>query len=374
VSATGPTPIDLKVAELVRRHGPLPFSTVMDLALYDADHGFYASGGSAGRRGDFITSPEVGPLFGAVVARALDTWWDELGRPAPYVVVEGGAGVGTLALAVLAAAPRCAPALRYVMVERSAGLQARHGEHLALAEAATALGIDGAHDGPVVVSLSDLPAGPHTGVVIANELLDNLAFDLVVRTADGWGEVRVGADDSGGLHRHVVPAGERLATAVLTVAPDVEVGTVLPVQAEAAAWVGDALEMVERGRVVVVDYAVRGTAELADRPADGWLRSFRGHERVGDPLVELGTADITADVCLDQIEHGAGSATSIMAQAEWLRSHGIDELVEEGRQGWAEGAGVGDLAALKARSRVREADALLDPDGLGGFLVAEWVV
>jgi len=370
VAGAGPTPLDLKVAELVRRHGPLPFSTVMDLALYDPKHGFYASGGSAGRRGDFITSPEVGPLFGAVVARALDTWWEELGCPDPYVVVEGGAGVGTLALAVLAAAPRCAPALRYVMVERSAVLRTRSGEHLALAEASTALGVDG----PVVVSLSELPAGPHTGLVIANELLDNLAFDLVVRTADGWGEVRVGADESGALNRHVVPAGERLASAGLTVASDVEVGTVLPIQMQAADWVADALDVVDSGRVVAIDYAVRRTVELADRGAEGWLRTFRGHERVGDSLVELGTADITADVCLDQIEHVVGPAASILTQADWLRGHGIEELVEEGRRTWEGSAAVGDLAALKARSRVREAEALLDPDGLGAFLVAEWLV
>ena len=77
------------------------------------------AGGRAGRRGDFITSAEVGPLFGAVVARALDAWWDELGSPDPFVVVDAGAGVGTLARAVLAAGPACAAALRYVLVERS---------------------------------------------------------------------------------------------------------------------------------------------------------------------------------------------------------------------------------------------------------------
>ena len=60
--------------------------------------------GRAGRAGgDFLTSPEVGPLFGAVLARALDGWWEELGRPRPFVVAEAGAGPGTLARAVLAA-------------------------------------------------------------------------------------------------------------------------------------------------------------------------------------------------------------------------------------------------------------------------------
>ena len=75
--------------------------------LYDPDAGFYGVGGGAGRSRDFLTSPEVGPLFGAVMARAIDSWWDELGRPDPFVVIEGGAGTGALAEAVLGAGPRC---------------------------------------------------------------------------------------------------------------------------------------------------------------------------------------------------------------------------------------------------------------------------
>ena len=73
---------------------PWPYDEVVEALLYDPDHGFYGAGrGRAGRvGGDFLTSPEVGPLFGAVLARMLDDWWEELGRPHPYVVAEAGAG------------------------------------------------------------------------------------------------------------------------------------------------------------------------------------------------------------------------------------------------------------------------------------------
>ena len=79
----------------------------MDLALY-GEAGFYmrADGGSAGRRGDFITSPEVGPLFGAVLGRYLDAEWERIGRPDPFTVIDAGAGPGTLARTVLAAPAR----------------------------------------------------------------------------------------------------------------------------------------------------------------------------------------------------------------------------------------------------------------------------
>src|SRR6476660_2153777 len=96
----------------------------MRVALYGED-GFYNSGGRAGRRGGhFLTSPEVGPLFGAVLARAIDGWWRQLGQPDDFTIVEAGAGPGTLARTILAAKPECSP--RYVAVEISAAQRASH--------------------------------------------------------------------------------------------------------------------------------------------------------------------------------------------------------------------------------------------------------
>jgi SAM-dependent MidA family methyltransferase len=368
-----PTPVARRLAERVDRHGPRPFSEVVELALYDPELGFYAAGGAAGRRGDFLTSPEVGPLFGAVVARALDGWWAELGEPDPFVVVEVGAGAGTLARSVLAARPRCGPALRYVLVERSAALRVRQRAHLPIVEPATALGAPGGHDGPVTTSLGELPSDPLVGVVIANELLDNLAFDLVVRTGDGWAERRVDVDPAGGPTWVDVPADEPSASLAHRLVPDAPVGAVVPLQRAAAEWARSATATVARGRIVVLDYAVARTTELARRPVGEWLRTYRGHERAGDPLDGLGLADVTVEVCVDQLERAAGPATAQRAQAEFLRSWGIDELVAAGRAEWGARAAVGDLAALRARSRVREAEALLDPDGLGAFRVVEWV-
>jgi SAM-dependent MidA family methyltransferase len=355
------------------RLGPQPFSAFMSWALYDAHQGFYATGGSAGRRGDFLTSPEVGPLFGAVLARTIDGWWRAMGEPDPFVVVEAGAGPGTLARAVLATPPACATALRYILVERAAAQRARHHEHLPIDPAAFAFGPEDddsplpqpARRGPIVVSLAELPrlAGPC--VVLANELLDNLPFDVWERGAGGWSEVLVDAD----LREVVVPSEPPDWLAALGAPP----GARVPVQGAARRWVSDAQQAArtaEGGRVVTFDYCTT-TAALAARPAKGpqsWLRTFRGHGRGDEPLEVPGTQDVTSEVCLDQLPPPSSTAT----QASWLRANGIDELVEEGRRAWHERAGVGDLAAVRMRSRVTEADALLDPDGLGGFTVVEW--
>ena len=370
-----------RIAQRIARHGPIPFSAFMEAALYDEVDGFYAAGGHAGRRGDFLTSVEVGPLFGAVVATALDTWWDDLARPDPFVVVDAGAGPGTLARTLLAAQPRCAPALRLVLVERSAAQRARHVEGLPLVPAAEAFaGVDDdehddGHDlagsstwqtgrGPLVVSLAELPVGPFTGVVIANELLDNLAFDVLVWDGS-WRTTLVTADVDGRLGEITVPASRVPADLPI----DVPLGARVPIAADAHHWVEDVLGRLQRGRLVAFDYTA-ASADLARRPWRDWLRTYRANERGVHPLREPGTQDITADVPLDQLP----AASRVSTQAEWLVEHGIDGLVEEGRRTWIERAGIADLAAMKARSRIREADALLDPRGLGSFTVAEWIV
>ncbi|MDP9386793.1 MAG: SAM-dependent methyltransferase [Actinomycetota bacterium] len=367
--------------ERISRRGPLSFAEYVELALYDAATGFFGRGGGAGREGHFLTSPEVGPLFAAVVARAVDRWWEELGRPDPFVVIEAGAGRGTLAGGVLAARPACAPALRYVLVERSEALRARQCERLALESPAGVLGPVGGDDdgdpspqpgaGPMVTSLADLPAAPVTGVVLANELLDNLPFSLLERSAEGWGEVRVGLE-GGRLVEMLVPAPPALAAEADRLAPAAPAGGRVPLQREASRWLRRALSRVERGCVVVIDYA-DVTASLARRPWTEWVRTYVAHARGAHPLDRAGEQDVTCEVAVDQLAR-VRRPDRDRSQAEFLADHGIAELVGEARQAWHARAAAPDLEALRHRSRVAEASALTDPAGLGGFRVLEWDV
>lgn len=366
------TPVEAAVRAAIARRGPLPFEEVVDLALYHPEGGFYAVAGHAGRDGDFLTSPEVGPLFGAVVARALDAWWRAAGEPHPFVVVEAGAGPGSLARSVLAARPVCSGSLRYVLVERSAAQRARHAERFSLESAVAAFVADpevgddddpspSSPDGPIVISRPDLPRLSGPAVVLANELLDNLPFGLLERRADGWAEVRVDATPAGLVERLVpLPAGPAV------VGP---VGARVPRQRAAADWLRDARALAGRGgRVVAVDYAST-TEEMATRPWTEWVRTYRRHARGAGVLEALGEQDITCEVAVDQL---GVAPTADRSQADWLSAHGIGELVDAARQAWRDGAAVGDLAAIRARSTVSEGEALRDPSGLGAFRVLEW--
>lgn len=347
----------------IERHGPIGFDEYVAHALYTPDLGFYRATRGAGRRRDFLTSPEVGPLFGAVVARALDRWWDELGRPDPFWVVEAGAGPGTLARTVLASAPACSAALRLVLVEVGEGQRASHPRH------------------PQVVSRSDLPDRAELGdgpvVVIANELLDNLPFGLVEKTPTGWVEVAVDVVSEPGEAPFIWASRPLDAARVRwcddRAGPGAPVGGRMPVQVDASEWLARALALVGRppaGRVVLFDYTST-SRDMARRPWREWVRTYAGHGRSGDPLDDPGSCDVTVEVAVDQLAL-VRPADRVRSQAEFLVDHGIDLLVAEGRRRWEELGMGGGLAAIEGRSRVGEAAALTDPAGLGGFTVLEW--
>jgi SAM-dependent MidA family methyltransferase len=237
-----------------------------------------------------------------------------------------------------------APGVAYVAVEVAAGQRALHPNG--------------------VESRATLPDPPLTGVIVANELLDNLPFRLLV--FDGaWREAHVQVA-SGRLVEVLLPPTD-LPSGLPARAP---LGARVPWQQAAAAWVDDARSRLVGGCLVAFDYVTSSTAELAALPWRQWLRTYREHQRGDHYLAGPGTQDITAQVACDQLP----APTSIELQADFLRRWGIDELIEEGRRAWEAAAARPDLAAMAMRSRISEGRALTDPSGLGGFHVLTWRV
>lgn len=359
---------------------PLRFDAFMELALYHPD-GFYGRDGSyessgpsrgPGRLGDFITSPELGPLYGAVLARALDRWWVDMGSPEQFVVAEVGAGPGSLAAAVAAAHPQCAPALRYVMVDRVPSWRRHQARRLAsdgltLEDPRQVFGA-GPGGGPLFASTTEVPAGPMVGVILANELLDNLPVRILCRGESGWEELYRGVDG----REVLIPADPDTSARAAALAPAAPVGGRLAICDAASDWLAQALGILEWGRLVVVDYTDT-TAAMAARPWRDWLRTYRSHGPGGDPLADVGTQDITCEVAGDQLA-AVRAPDLVRTQAEFLAHHGIGALVEEAAARWRAEAASPSLSSLAARSRLGEADALCDPGGMGSFTVMEWTL
>jgi len=321
----------------------ISFEKFMELSLY-SENGFYNTTGKAGRRGDFITSSETGPLFGAVVAQAIDTRWHELDCPEKLTIVEVGAGPGTLARSVLKANLKCRHAISYVAVETSLTQRNLH---------------------PIeVISQAHMPTERFVGMIIANELVDNLPFRLFVFDSQ-WQEAFVIERD--GKYLEVLQTVDDIPAWLPQNPP---LGTRLPVQQQAQKWLASSLQILEHGSLIIFDYCM--TTEVAlMKPWRDWLRTYRQHELGAHYLSQPGEQDITSHVMIDQLAM-ISEPTRVSRQSDWLIKHGLNSLVDEGRSYWQAHVAKPDLQAMLMRSRVAESESLCALDGLGNFTVLEW--
>lgn len=301
--------------------GSLSFAEFMQLALYAPGLGYYMAGArKIGAAGDFVTAPEVSPLFGRVLARQCAAVLRQLPE---RNVLELGAGSGALAVQLLGAlAERGPEPARYAILEVSPDLRERQ-ERLIRAELP---GI-----GARVEWLAELPER-FDGVVIANEVADSLPVE---RFQKAGGEV---------LQYRVMVQGEGFAWCLDT-APDfltkavrhVEetLGAPLPdgytseVSTGLSHWIHDIAMRVGRGFVFLFDYGLSRREYYAADRRDGWLRCHFRHRAHDNPLIYPGIQDLTAWVDFTTVAEAASAAgmdvAGFVAQAQFLMNGGLDD-------------------------------------------------
>jgi SAM-dependent MidA family methyltransferase len=338
--------------------GPITFARFMERALYEPDHGYYrrpAAGPGFG--GDFVTAPELHPIFGAAMARLLEQAWEAIDRPDPFTVTEAGAGSGALAAGLLtglrdAGSPMLA-AIRYRPVEREAARLSDLERRLAEDGLAGHL-VDGAAPEECV----------EVGAVIANEVLDALPVHRVIGRPDGIRELFVGVDDERFAWREGAPTTPDLAARLGAEGIALADGQVTEVCLAIDGWLAGATAHLERGPVVLVDYGDEPAALHSTARPDGTLRAFARHAVGGDALRHVGRQDITATVDLAAVRAAASHAgldpVGETTQAELLAAAGDLASASMRRPG----ATIED--ALLLRSALMR---LLDPRGMGGFRV-----
>jgi len=351
-----------RIADEIRRSGPMPFARFMHRALYELEHGYYeAAAAGPGRTGDFLTAPESHPIFGWTLARQLEEVWERLGRPQRFVVREHGAGTGALAVGILDGLRRSGsallPAIRYQAIDvarpRLEGFAARLGE----------AGFE-AHLEP--------PDGrPAPGAVLANELLDALPVHLVEGSAEGLMERFVALDaapsDPENPFAFVLgpPSASGLAARLANDGIELEPGQRAEICLDLDAWLDRAAAPLERGLVLLIDYGAPAD-ELYTADRGSTLRAYHRHRVHADPLVAIGRQDLTAHVDLTAVERaatGAGlSSLGRTRQAELLAALGIGDLLV----GLQSNLGTTLEAYLDAKSAVVR---MLDPRATGAFAV-----
>lgn len=319
-----------RVADFIRARisdagGSVSFAEYMQHSLYAAGLGYYAAGSiKFGAQGDFVTAPEVSSIFGHVLARQCA---EVLSEVSDGSILEYGAGSGKLARDVLKALERLdALPERYEILEVSGDLQQRQAEFLRA-------------DIPALLSrISWIQAPPenHTGVIIANEVLDALPVERFIRTATGVEQLRVVTDGKTfGLIQS--PAPENLSNAVLTI--EEELGEGLPagyvseISLGLPGWVSTLADSLKRGLVFLFDYGVTRREYYAHERSGGWLRCHFRHHVHDDPLILTGIQDLTAWVDFNAVAEAAANAgldvAGYSAQAQFLLGGGLDVEMRE---------------------------------------------
>lgn len=313
-------------SEIAAADGALPFDRFMEIALYAPGLGYYVNDRRKfGEAGDFVTAPEVSPLFSRCVARQVAQCLQGLGGGR---VLEIGGGTGRMAADILRELEAIGDLPeRYCILELSPTLQQVQRETL---EAAAPHLMDR------VAWLQGLPVRGFSGVLLGNELLDAMPVHRFRRHAGGWQELAVGGDDTGlyDVWRGVKSPGLEAALDALWPDPGtVPEGYSSELNMRLAPWLRAMAATMTRGYLLLIDYGYTQREYYHPERCQGTLLCHFRHRAYADPYLLPGLQDITANVDFSALAHAAAAAGFSLAgyttQAHFLIDSGLQELLQD---------------------------------------------
>ncbi|MFC1688814.1 class I SAM-dependent methyltransferase [Pseudomonadota bacterium] len=330
-----------RIRKKVDDDGLMPFSTFMEMALYEPGLGYYSAGlHKLGPSGDFITSPELGSLFASCLARQVSQTADELGD---YEILEIGAGTGRLAADLLNSLPATQPPSRYLILERSADLRAVQRQQIA--ETTELL--------ERVTWLDEPPEQAWQGVILANEVLDALAVERFRQGENGAEQLCV---KPGGnrLSWESRPAPAELKQAIAHVVSDTgrefQTGYRSEINLRLAPWLQTVTSAMQRGLALFIDYGYPRKEYYLPERSDGTLMCHYRHRAHDDVFFWPGLQDITAWVDFTALAEAADECDleveGYSSQTLFLLGCGLDVLLSNHAENSADGG-----AALSAQAR-----------------------
>ena len=337
----------------------IPFAEFMELALFWPQGGYYRGSDPIGAQGDYYTSSQVHPAFGALLAVQLFQMWQLLGQPEPFTVAEMGAGNGLLCREIAAYSlhlpPSFARSLRYVCLDLRASVGFER----------NVPGIDRI-GGLARVTASGIPLRDVRGCVLSNEFLDALPVHQVVCQQGKLREVFVTLKDGELATELGEPSTPKLAARLQDLGVELTEGQTAEVNLELDGWAEQVAAALKAGFVLTIDYG-HPAAELysPDRRHRGTLTTFYHHTQTDAPFRHVGKQDMTAQVDFTSVVE-AGRRRGLeplgfIPQGQFLASLGLQDLERR-------------LASLGLPQRVTQANRagmldLVRPGGLGDFKV-----
>ncbi len=314
--------------------GKITFADYMNLALYAPGLGYYSAGlKKFGKQGDFVTAPEISPLFSQCLALQCIQIMKQTQQ---QVLLEIGAGSGIMAIELILELEKQAQLPeQYLILELSADLRERQQQ---------AIQTRIPHLSDRFLWLDRLPDKPFNGIIIANELLDAMPVHLLKLKSDNVFERYVSVDESGQfIWLDSAPENTRLQKiadeikslhqeyAHLNDKPGGSYTT--EVNLQAIDWIKTIAELLGSGAILLVDYGYTAREYYHPQRSMGTLMCHYQHHRHDDPFYLPGLQDITAHVNFSSIAHAAtGSGLSVCGfttQAHFLMSGGLVELTKD---------------------------------------------
>ena len=295
----------------IRAEGPITVAAFMEEALLHPTKGYYTSRSPLGRKGDFVTAPEISQMFGELVGLSLAQSWLDQGAPSPFNLVELGPGRGTLMADVLRAAhtvPGFHAAARIILVEASPLLQSEQAKTLA------------GHEVTWVDSVHKIPNGPLW--LVANEFFDALPVRQFQRDSTGWRERCIGLAENA-LAFGLGPAAPQ--THLAHRLDDTKTGDIVETCAPACQIIGTIGQRIasQGGAALIIDYG--DWRSLGDT-----LQALANHAST-DPLERPGEADLTAHVDFETLAQSAAPAAyaRVTPQGVFLERLGITPRAQQ---------------------------------------------
>ncbi len=307
----------------IKQQGDLPFVEFMQQALYDPKFGYYSAGlPKLGVQGDFITAPELTPLFGQTLAQQFQQVLVKLNQP---ILFEFGAGSGRLCVDVLKQLEQlnCLPQA-YHILEVSGNLRQRQ---------AALLQQEIPHLLNRIKWLDRWPQQPFTGLVIANEVLDAMPVHRFLQTPETLLESFITLDAQNELSEIFKPCSNpRLLAEVQAALPKEQTPYLSEINLFIEDWINQCYTMLLEGAVFLIDYGFPQHEYYHPDRKTGTLMCHYRHHTHTNPLIHVGEQDITAHVDFTQIAQAAHQAGFHIAgytnQASFLLANGLLSLLE----------------------------------------------
>jgi SAM-dependent MidA family methyltransferase len=373
------SPLQQMIIERIRRDGPLTFADYMRMALYEPGYGYYVSGADKmGWEGDYYTSSDVSDLFAHCMGRQLYQMWEQLGQPAPFIVLEQGAGRGQLAQGVRAWAAQESPAF-------CADLD-YHSEDIRAGQDASAQ-----RDEEAITP----------SVILSNELVDAFPVHIVEKRGSRLYEIFV-TEQQGRLNEVLdEPSAPEMAEYLdrykipWTTFDD---GWRAEINLDAVRWMERCARLLlgytsparqdtaparrarkRHGFILTIDYGDKARDLYTPYRHRGTLACYYRHRLLEQPLIHPGEQDITAHVnfsaLIDEGRRHGLRLHKFTTQRLWLTDMGIYEELERTRQrdfaviDSARASDRGQTALLQWYMLRQRVSALTEPAGMGNFKV-----